>query len=122
MGEIDGVLHDVNLVVQGRKDVDRRIGDQQRARIRRHSHDERMADAAGGPQTLRGGYHGAHQFIGVQAALHQRLDFAGAGQRDGLLGGGVAVLGGHQPVGREIDASGFRHRADLGLGSRPAPA
>jgi membrane fusion protein (multidrug efflux system) len=38
--EVDGVLHDVDLVLQRRRDVDRRVGDDQRPRVGRHVHDE----------------------------------------------------------------------------------
>ena len=68
-----------------------------------------------------------HQLVGVQAALHQRLDLAGARHLDRLLGGGMAVLDGDDAVGRDVDALGRRRGADLRLGpdqhrhDEPAP-
>ncbi|MCI1709883.1 MAG: hypothetical protein LKM39_05610 [Chiayiivirga sp.] len=37
------------------------------------------------------GHHSGHQLVGVQAALHQRLDLALTRQFDCTRGGGVAV-------------------------------
>ena len=71
--EIDGVLDDVALHIEIGKYVDRGIGDEQRLGMGRHVHDEDMADAPCGPQPGRRGGHGAHQFVRVQAALHQQL-------------------------------------------------
>lgn len=53
-----------------------------------------MDDAPLGAQPRRGGDDGAEQFVGVQAALHQRVDLARRGEFDGLGRSGVAVLGG----------------------------
>ena len=54
--------------------------------IGRHVHDEDVADAARGAQAgVAVDMAALHQFVGVQAALHQRLDLARAHQRDGRL-------------------------------------
>jgi hypothetical protein len=81
--QVDGVLHDVDLGFEVGRDVDRGVGDEQQARVGRHVHQEDVADAARGAQA--GGLVDdfAHQFVGVQRALHQRLDLAFARQRDG---------------------------------------
>ena len=49
-GQVDRVLADVDLVLQRRRDVDRRVGDDQHLVIGRHVHDEHVADAAAGAQ------------------------------------------------------------------------
>ena len=78
MGEIDGVLHDVDLVFKFRLDIDCGVGDEQGARIGRSVHDEDVGDPARSAQAgvaLHGGF---HQLVGVQAALHHRLGVSAA--------------------------------------------
>ena len=87
--EVDRVAHDVGLVLQRRRDVDRGVGDDERARIGRRLHQEAVAHAASGAQ--RAADHGAHQLVGVQAALHQRVDLALERELDGARGRGMAV-------------------------------
>ena len=45
MRKIDRVLHDIDFILQRRKDVHRSVGDEQRFWIGRHVHDEDVADA-----------------------------------------------------------------------------
>ena len=71
--KVDGVLHDVDLVLERRRDVDGGIGDDQGLVVARHVHDEAMADAPGRADAGLARHDGAHQFVGVQAALHQGL-------------------------------------------------
>ena len=78
VGQVDGVLHDVDLVFELGRDVDGRVGDEQGARVGRRVHDEHVADAAGGAQAGVAGHGGLHQLVGVQAALHHGLGIAGA--------------------------------------------
>ena len=92
MRQVDGVLHDIDLVIEGRRDVHRGIRDDQRIRVVRHVHDEAVADPAGGPNAGLSRHHGSHQFVGVQAALHQRLDTPGSHQLHRLRRGVVAVV------------------------------
>ena len=108
--------HDVGLVLEVGRDVDRRVGDEQQPRVGGHVHDEDVADAPRGAQAGRRRHHRAHQLVGVQAALHQRLDLARARHRDRLLGGGVAVLG-RRRSGRAPRSTplGRGDRADLRL-------
>ena len=87
MGQVDGVLHDVNLVFELRLDVDGRVGDQQGARIGRRIHDEDMADAARGAQAGIALHGDLHQLVGVQAALHHGLGIAAAAHGHAQLGG-----------------------------------
>ena len=54
--QVDGVLDDVALGIEIGKDVDRRVGDEQRLGIGRHVHDEDVADPPRGAQAgLAGG-------------------------------------------------------------------
>ena len=117
--EIDSVLDDVALAVEIGKDIDRRVGYEDGLGIRRHVHDKDVADAPIGPQPADLGGHGAHDFVGMQAALHQDLALAfvdqlhtpgggrGLGWRriDDFVAGDVqAVLGGDVPdPGRRAD-------------------
>ena len=50
MGEVDRVLDDVDLVLQRRSDVHRRVGNDQRLGVGGHVHDETVADAPRGAQ------------------------------------------------------------------------
>ena len=104
MGQVDRVLHDVNLVFEFGLDVDGGVGDEQGARVGRRIHDEYVGDAARGAQAgvaLHGDF---HQLVGVQAALHHGLGAAAAAHADADLGGfgfGVRVEDG---VRRDVDA------------------
>ena len=72
-----------------------------------HVHHEAVADAPRGAQAGVALDHGGHQFVGVQAALHQRLGLALAHQLHRRRGGRLAV-------GRvdDLDAG----QVDAGLG------
>ncbi len=117
--QFDGVLRDVALGVEIRSDVDRCVGDEQQPVGRRGVDDEHMAGATAGAQAGLGVEGGVHQFVGVQRAFHQRADLAAACQFDRQRGGGVAVLGGHELPGREVDARGLCRRADTGFRADP---
>src|SRR4029453_11518295 len=65
----------VALRIEIGEDVDRRVGDQQGLRIRRHIHNEHVANPPRSPQACRGGGHRAHELVGVKAALHEQLAF-----------------------------------------------
>ena len=84
-GEVDGVLNDVDLFLQGRVDVERRIGDQQGLGVQRHIKAEHMRHAP--PRAQLG--------PGQQPvdALGRRLQpgLAGQAQRLLLLGGQLLV-------------------------------
>ncbi|MNC62920.1 hypothetical protein D3C75_1129990 [compost metagenome] len=69
-----------------------------------HIHHEAVADSARGAQAGFPLDHRAHQLVGVQAALHQRLGLAFAHQFHRAGGGGLAV--GHVLDGQsaEVDA------------------
>ena len=91
MGQIDGILDDVDLFLERRRDIDRGVGDDQRFAVARHVHHEAVTDAPCGAQSGVAADDGAHQFVGMQAALHQRFGAAFAHQFDRPRGRGVAV-------------------------------
>ena len=71
--------------------------------------------------------HLVHQLVGVQAALHERLDLASPRHGDGPLGGLVAVARRHEPVRPEVDGlrggdgADLRLRADEHRNDEPGP-
>jgi hypothetical protein len=95
MRQVDRVLSDVNLCVQRRRDVDGCIRDDQRVRVTWHVHDEAVANSPGGSNTRVARHYGSHQFIRVQAALHQRLDTSGGHQFHCLDSGILAMFRPH---------------------------
>ena len=70
-GEVDGVLADIYLVLQRGRNIDRPVGNDQHLVIGRNIHDEYVTDTARGAQPSVTGDDCTHQFIGVQAALHE---------------------------------------------------
>ena len=101
--QLDGVLDDIDFVLERREDVDRRVGDEERLGVGRHVHDEDMADAAFRAQTGVLADDRGHQFVGVETALHQQLRFTEAHQLDRLLSGGVAVRDIDDLISAEIE-------------------
>ena len=77
-------------------------------------HDEAVADPARGPQAALAADHGAHEFVGVQAALHQRLGLARLHELDGRLGRRMAVRCVDDAHPGDILAERLRGRRDLG--------
>ena len=118
--EVDRVAHDVGLVLQRRRDVDRGIGDDEGPRVGRRLHEEAVAHAPPGAQRAR--HHRTHQLVGVQAALHQRLDLALERKLHGARGGRLAVRHVLDRAGRRASSAGLlRHRLQARAG-RSAPA
>ena len=76
MREVDRVLDDIDLVLERRRDVDGRVGDDQRIGMTGNVHDEAMADATRGANAAFPRHHRPHDFVGVEAAFHQRLGLA----------------------------------------------
>ena len=104
--EIDRVLADVDLVLERRRDVDRRVGDDQHLVVGRHVHDEDVADAAARAQPGLARDDRAEQLVGVQAALHQQLRLAlRAPARRPAAADGVAVRSIDDPTRAEVDPS-----------------
>ena len=106
---------DVGLVLQRGGDVDRRIGDEQRLRIGRHVHDEHVADAPCGADAGVFVNHLAHQLIGVETALHQRIGFTGTNELHGLRRRGVAVRSVDELQRGNVEAERSGERADAAL-------
>ena len=104
------------LSFERRVDVERGIGDEERPRIVGTIDNEDMAHAPDRAKLLFADNR-AHEFVRMQAALHQRLDLAVTGERNGLGRRRVAVLGGHDLVPGEVELRGFRRGADFGLGT-----
>jgi hypothetical protein len=84
MSKIDGVLGNVGLGVEIGSDIHRRVGDDERLFTAGHVHDEAMADPALGADAAFPGDDGAHELVGVEAALHQGFDLACRDQPDCL--------------------------------------
>ena len=84
VSEIDGVLDDVDLGVEIGNDVDRGVSDDERIGMAGHVHDEAVADPAFGANAAFPGDHGGHEFVGMEAALHQRLELARRDEADRL--------------------------------------
>ncbi|SBT08433.1 hypothetical protein PROAA_2750002 [Candidatus Propionivibrio aalborgensis] len=76
-----------------------------------------MTDASFGTQTGSVRYHLGHQFIGVQAALHQRLGITVVDQRNGHCRGIVAMLDVDDAVLLEIQPVFAGDAANLGFGA-----
>ena len=93
MGEIDGVLGDVDLALEIGRDVDCGIGDDERLVVAGHVHDEAMADPPRCAQPRVALDHRSHQLVGMEAALHQGFGLAFADQLNRLHGRILAVLG-----------------------------
>jgi hypothetical protein len=72
-----------------------------------------VADAALGAQAGAARDHLGHQFVGVQAALHQRFGVAVADQGHGHRRRLVAVFHVHDPVLLEVEVVLLGDRADL---------
>ena len=111
--EIDRVLQDVGLVLERRRDVDGRVGDDEHLVVGRHVHDEHMAHAAAGAQAVLARDHGPQQLVGVQAAFHQELGLALPHQLHGLRRRTVTVRRIDDPQRIEVDVVRPRHLRDL---------
>ena len=94
--ETDRVLADVALLVGVGRDVEGGVGDDDAARISRNRHHGAVAQQASGAQVCFFLHDRVQQHVGVQAALHQRRDFAGTGGHRGfqrrVLGTSVATM------------------------------
>ena len=115
-------LSNVDLGGEIRLDVHRRIGDKEGLRIFRVNHGKDVGDTPAGSQACIFLDDGAHIFIGVQAALHQRLDFTLAGKGHGLGCGGVAVGRVDDLVAGNIDAVFIGNGFDLCFRTNREPA
>ncbi len=89
--EIDGVLDDVALGHEIRRDVHGGIRDEQRLRMGRNVHDEDVADAPPGAKSCLPLGDRAQQLVRMQASFHQQLGLARANELDRFLRRGLAV-------------------------------
>ena len=80
-----------------------------------HVHDEAVADPAGRAQAALAADDGAHEFVRVQAALHQRLGLARPHEIDRFLRCRMAVRGVDDAHLGDILAERRRGGRDLGL-------
>ena len=112
MGQINRVTDDVGFFFQCRRNIDRGVGDHQWPVVGRDIHQEDVADPPTGTQAIGAGDDFAHQFIGVQAALHQGFGVAGANQRDRECCGIVAVCGIDDADSGKVDGKLFGNGAD----------
>ena len=83
MREINRILDYINLGIEIWRDIDRRVGDDERLRIARNVHNEAMANATLSANSAMRGNNGTHEFVGMETSLHQgvratRGDFATA--------------------------------------------
>ena len=92
-GQVDGVLADVDFVLQRRRDIDGRVGDNQDLVIGRNVHDEHVAESTPCAQAGLSGDDRTEQLVGVQAPFHQELGLPLTNQLHGLGGRRVAVSG-----------------------------
>ena len=90
------------------------IGHEERPRIVRSVNHEDVAHAPGGLQLFLVDDR-THEFVGVEAALHQRLDLAIARQRDCLGRCRVAMLRRHELIGGKVEFGLFRCGSDFCL-------
>ena len=90
-GQVDRVAHDVGLGIEVGGDVDRRVGDDERAWIAWGLHQIAVGESPRRAQAELAVQRRADELVGVQAALHQRIDLAGPGQFDRACRSCVAV-------------------------------
>jgi hypothetical protein len=103
MCEVDRVLHDIDLDLQRRRDIHRRVGYDQCILVPRHIHHKAMAEPPFGANSRIAGDDGTHQFVGVKAALHQGPCLRLTHQRHRLGRGVMAVHGVHDGQARNVD-------------------
>jgi len=107
--KIDRIAHDVGLVFERGRDVDGRVGHDEGARVGGRLHQVAVADAALGAQARVVRHDCAHELVGVQAALHERLYLVLRHELHGARGGGVAVRHVFDGQVRNVQPCGVRH-------------
>ena len=113
MAEVDGVLDDVDLGFQIRSDVDGGVRDDQSLRMVRNVHHEAVAYATCRAQAALALDDCRHQFVGMQAALHQSFRLAGENEFHGGVRRTMAVRSIHDLELRDIHVAGRGGRDDL---------
>ena len=115
MRELDGVLDDVHLFFDIRIDVYCRVGNEEQSWVARRVDDEDMTHAPSRAEPLFV-HDRTHELVGMEAALHQRLDLVVASEFNRLSGRGVAVLGRHEFISGDFYLGPICCRPDLGGG------
>src|SRR5262245_4700033 len=110
--KVNCILNDVPLGIEIRKDVDRRISDEERLRMARHVHNENVADPPCRSQTGAGTGDCSHELIGMQAALHEQLAFRFMDQLNCFDSGRLAVARVHDLEMIDIEMMLASNRAD----------
>ncbi len=114
-GEGVGVLADVPLLVRIGRDVQRDIADDETARISRRRDHRAMADQPPRKKFRIFLHDRVQENVGVEAALHQRRNLAGAGGGRGLERRIFGPVCRHDPVIGDIQARLIRNATDLSL-------
>ena len=115
MRKVNRVLHNVPFVGKTGISVDGSVGHEKLPRIERRVDDKYVAHPAVGPQLLLS-QDGHHEFICMQAALHQRFHPAVAGEDGRLYSGRMAVLSRNEFVRGQIELGLLGRRPYLRLG------
>ncbi len=115
--QVDGVLDDVDLVGESRRDRHRGVGDDQGVGVAGHVHDEALRNAPSGAQAGLARHHGGHDLIGVQAALHQRFGAARPHDLHRLGRRSLAVGGVDELEGADVELGARGHLAYASLGA-----
>lgn len=71
--EINRILDYINLGIEIWRDIDRRVGDDERLWIARNVHNEAMANTTLGANAAMRGNNGTHEFVGMETSLHQSV-------------------------------------------------
>src|ERR1700757_3095751 len=81
----------MDLVFECRKDIYSCVSNEDCLFESRYVHNEAMADSARSPETGVTCDHRAHQFIGVETALHQHFSFAFTYKANGRVRGSLTM-------------------------------
>ena len=84
-GQIDGILSDVDLLHQVRRDGDGSVGDEDQAVKVAAVHNEHVAQPSAGPQAAVAPNNGAQEVFCVQMPLHQGANRTISNQRHALF-------------------------------------
>ena len=116
MRKPDRVLDDVDLFFDSRVDVYCRVGDEEQPWIARRVDHEDMANASSRTELFLVNDR-THEFVGMEAALHQRLNPVVASEFNRLSSRSVAVLRWHEFISGDFYFGLIRCGSDLGGGS-----
>ena len=112
MSEVDRILDNIDLDLERRRDVDGRVGDDQRIGMTGNIHDKAMTDATRRANPAISGDHRPHDFVGVEAALHQRFRSPIADEFHAFPRRILTVVGVDNFETGDVDLKGFRRVQD----------